>query len=484
MYRNQSKRVLLIDHDEAFGPLLGEVLGEGFILTHLLKPAEAVPVLEKEEADVVLLNWDFPDPDAAKNPARDLLKVASALPTAPAVIVFSWDAARKTAMEATRCGAADFFAQPLLIPELRVAIDRAQQRVALARELTAAQRVIAGKYVEGLLGNSKPMDRVRELVHKVANVLTTVLITGESGTGKEVVAHAIHQLSLRAKKPFVAFSACALPESLIEDELFGHEKGAYTGATQLRRGRFEEAQGGTIFLDEIGDLALPLQAKLLRVLQERKMERLGSNTPIPLDVRVICATNRNLEKMIQEGTFRQDLYFRISPIKTELPALRERVDDIAVLADHFLRAFVLTHQKSLRGFTPGYLSALAGYNWPGNVRQLQNVIESSVVLADGMRLGVEDLPPELGRMAASSEIVKGSFHESVKSFKREIIRSALRVHNGNKLKAAQELQISRCYLHRLVNLLSIEEEVALEQNAGVEDDLALTGEPIDSKRIQ
>src|SRR6185437_7965211 len=245
-------------------------------------------------------------------------------------------------------------------------------RTTLARDLAAAQKFLVSNRVEGLLGNSKAMDEVHDIVTKVAPVHTSVLITGESGTGKGVVAKAIHNLSQRVNKPFVAFSACAFPESLIEDELFGHEKGAFTGASHSRRGRFEEARGGTIFLDEIGDLALPLQAKLLRVLQERSLERLGSNTSHPIDVRILCATSRNLEKMVQEGSFREDLYFRISVVRIHMPALRERAEDIPLLAEYFLKAFAQAHNKRLNGFTLEFLHALAEHHWPGNVRELQN----------------------------------------------------------------------------------------------------------------
>jgi transcriptional regulator with PAS, ATPase and Fis domain len=275
-----------------------------------------------------------------------------------------------------------------------------------------------------------------------------------------MVAQAIHRLSPRASKPFVAFSVCSFPDTLIEDELFGHEKGAFTGAGQVRRGRFEEAQGGTIFIDEIGDLALPLQAKLLRALQERTVERLGSNLPRPLDVRVICATNRNLEKMVEEGTFRQDLYFRISVVKIQMPSLSERREDIPLLAEHFLRTFAKTHGKAARMLTPGFVSALARYPWPGNVRELQNVIERSVVLANGHEyLGVADLPGELrGITVASDDIRAGSFQEAVQGFKKELVRSALRMHSGNRLRAAVELGISRCYLHRLLNHFNLADE--------------------------
>jgi transcriptional regulator with PAS, ATPase and Fis domain len=250
---------------------------------------------------------------------------------------------------------------------------------------------------------------------------------------------------------------------LIEDELFGHEKGAFTGAIQSRRGRFEEARGGTIFLDEIGDLALPLQAKLLRVLQERSLERLGSNTSHPIDVRILCATSRNLEKMVQEGSFREDLYFRISVVRIHMPALRERTEDIPLLAEYFLKTFAQTHNKHLHGFTLGFQQALAEHHWPGNVRELQNVIERSLVLADDdEHLSVKDLPQELQGSAIPEDLPEefpeefpaGSY-QSVRAFKRELVRSALRMQAGNKLQAARKLGISRCYLHRLLNQLEV-----------------------------
>jgi len=331
-------------------------------------------------------------------------------------------------------------------------------------EFLGGLELVSSKRVDGLLGNSKPMDRVSDVIRKVAGVFTTVLVTGESGTGKGVVATAIHQLSARANKPFVAFSVCSFPESLIDDELFGHERGAFTGANQSRRGRFEEAHGGTIFIDEIGDLALPLQTKLLRVLQERTVERLGSNAPHPVDVRVVCATNRNLEQMVREGTFREDLFFRISVVKIQMPPLRDRTEDVPLLAEFFLRMFAKVHKKQYRNMSPGFLGALTRHAWPGNVRELQNVIERSIVLANGHdRLGVDDLPPELQGFSLADDLPKGSFHDAVRGYKRELVRSALAMHAGNKLKAAKELGISRCYLHRLLNQLNVAE--AAEEEA-------------------
>ena len=441
------KHILLIDQDEAFAHVLQRVLGDGYVLRHASSMKSVVSELNAKDLYVILLNLDFETGDSFP-----LLRAASEGVTAPPVIAFGWDARRKRAIQAFRDGAVDFLEQPLDIQELKFALEAAHRRETLARDLADAQTFLPSAHVEGLLGNSKAMGQVNDVIRKVAGVYTSVLLTGESGTGKGVVAKAIHNLGPRAGKPFVAFSVCAFPDSLIEEELFGHEKGAFTGANQSRRGRFEEANGGTIFLDEIGDLALPLQAKLLRVLQERTVERLGSNVSRPIDVRVICATSRNLQKMVQQGTFREDLYFRISVVKIHMPPLRERDGDLPLLAAYFLRMFAKEHHKRVRTFTPGFLGALARHNWPGNVRELQNVIERSVVLANGNDcLGVGDLPDELRDTTISEDIPAGSFQEAVQAFKKELVRSALSMHGGNKLKAARELGISRCYLHRLLN---------------------------------
>jgi two-component system response regulator HydG len=465
----RTKRILLVDPDEAFGAALRRVLSYEYELTHAESVKDSLSHLHSNQIDVALVNWDQPNrTDHAECLA--LLNEVQDLSVSPPVLGFSWDTRRETAVEAMKQGAWDFFYQPLDVKILSFALDRAHTRMLLSRDLAAAQELISVQRVEGLIGNSKQMERVYEMVHKVAKVFTTVLILGESGTGKEVVARAIHRMGPRAEKPFVAFSASALPETLIEDELFGHERGAFTGASHHRRGRFEEANGGTIFLDEIGDLALPLQAKLLRVLQERSLERLGSNTAIPVDIRLICATNRNLEQMVQAGTFRQDLYFRISVLKIELPPLRNRNDDIPVLAEYFVRRFASAHGKEIRGISPGFLNALASHSWPGNVRELQNVVERSIVLADGDRLGIEDLPAELSRLVVNSEAPKGAYQDAVRSFKRELVRAALRLSNGNKLKAAQELQISRCYLHRLLNQLNIDDDFSLEEELAAEEE--------------
>jgi DNA-binding NtrC family response regulator len=478
------KQVLVVDPDDRFAAILRTALGTGYALEYVSTIENGVSRLRRDDVDVVLLNWDWPKSSATKGTCQDFLREASNLSAPIPVLVFTWDRHRGSAMEIVRQGAFDVFQQPLDVLELKFALDRAYVRTALQRDLAAARALTPFSHISGLVGNSKGMQRVYELVTKVAGVFTTVLIRGESGTGKEVVARAIHRMSKRADKPFMAFSPSALPETLLEDELFGHEKGAFTGATQPRRGRFEEAQCGTLFLDEIGDLALSMQVKLLRVLQERTLERLGSSAPVPVDIRLICATNRDLESMVKENTFRQDLYFRISVFRLDLPALRERRSDIPLLAEYFCRHFAQIHEKNVRGLSPRFLSALASYDWPGNVRELQNVVERSLILADGDQLNVEDLPGELKPLAVSTEIPKGSFHEAVDCFRRELILAALRTHSGNRLKAARELRISRSYLHRLLKKLEISGQSgeAEEPEDGLEDDPEESDEPEQESR--
>jgi len=455
--------ILLVDPDEAFGQVLKQVLGSDYLLRQESSVDQAIRDSLLQPPVAILVNVDA-YPHAGKNDPLTLIQSVSEQPISVPVIAYSWDGHGQGSRELFAAGAFDILEQPLDIQKLKFTLERACRRAELVRELAEAHRLLGTTRVEGVLGISKVMERVFELARKVAKVSTTVLITGENGTGKGIIAQAIHRLSQRSAKPFVAFSPCSFPESLLEDELFGHERGAFTGAAQIRRGRFEEANGGTIFIDEIGDLALPLQAKLLRVLQERTVERLGSNVPRPVDIRVICATNRNLEKMVREGAFREDLYFRISVVKIPIPALRERKEDIPVLAEHFLRMFATVHNKAARAFTPGFVSALSRHSWPGNVRELQNVIERSVVLANGnCYLGVDDLPEEFRGLTAARDVPVGSFHEAIHSFKRELVRSALRMHAGNRSRAADELGISRCYLHRLLNQLKMADNEAAEE---------------------
>ena len=460
------KRIFIVDPNSQFSIMLRSVLGKGYNVEQVRTIQDGAERLRGAQVDVVLLNWDWPKKEKkAGELCQELLKQAGSLSVAVPVVAMTSNDKRETAMQIIAQGAYDVFTQPLNVFELKHGIDRAFGLVTLARALAEARGTAAAfGRIPGLVGNSKPMQRVYDLIQKVAGVSTAVLIRGESGTGKEVVARAMHRLSPRAEKPFMTFSPSAFPESLIEDELFGHEAGAFTGATHTRRGRFEEAQGGTFFLDEIGDLPLPVQVKLLRILQERCLERLGSSGAVPVDIRLICATCKDLDQMVGQGSFRQDLYLRIAVFKVDLPPLRQRRDDIPLLAEFFCRHFARQLNKEVRGMSPSFVNALASYDWPGNVRELENVIERSLILTDGPEVCVRDLPQEFRGRGVPTEIVHGSFHEAVQTFKRELILAALRTQSGNRLRAAKELSISRSYLHRLLNQLHIrsEEEAAGE----------------------
>jgi DNA-binding NtrC family response regulator len=304
-----------------------------------------------------------------------------------------------------------------------------------------------------MAGTDGTMRPVFSLASKVAPTDANVLITGESGTGKELLARSIHLASPRASQPFVAVACSSLPETLIEAELFGHEKGAFTGANALRVGRFEAAGEGTIFLDEVGDLAPTLQVKLLRVLQERTLERLGSNASVLMEARVICATHRDLQQLAKEGSFRLDLYYRLNTVEINLPPLRERRDDIVLLAHTFLQGFSQRHRRDVRRISAVALCALEEYNWPGNVRELQNVIERAVVVCDGPEICIEHLPSQFA--AWTEQEAGSSFDEEVRNFKRRLILRTLAECGNNKVQAARYLKIARSSIHRLIEELEI-----------------------------
>ena len=309
------------------------------------------------------------------------------------------------------------------------------------------------------------------MAERIAPCDVNVLITGETGTGKELLARAIHHKGARGTGPLVAFSCANLPETLVEDELFGHEKGAFTGAFLSRQGRVEAANHGTLFLDEIGDLGLGLQPKLLRVLQEKTFERLGSNKTINVDIRLISATNRNLQEMVQQGKFREDLYYRLNVVELRLPPLRERRDDISLLAHHFLQRSTELFHKKARRFSPAMMQALEQYNWPGNVRELENVVQRAVVLSDGLTLEVAQLPTSLRSIVTVEEPVAQpvavepepasavmSYEEEIRRFKRNLILRTLREYGWRKAESARALGVARGYLHRLIHQLEIQEE--------------------------
>jgi DNA-binding NtrC family response regulator len=353
-------------------------------------------------------------------------------------------------------GAYDYFAETQSMEELRIVLRRASRHFEIAGTVTPPRPEAPGSQTfSGLLGADPAMTTIIQLAHKIAPTPANVLITGETGTGKELLARAIHHSSTRADQPFMALACSSLPETLIEAELFGHEKGAFTGAVSTRRGRFEAVERGTIFLDEIGELTPALQVKLLRVLQERTFERLGSNVARPMNARVVCATNRDLRAMAHAGQFRLDLYYRLNTITLHMPPLRERSSDILLLAAKFLEQYAAELKRPARRFSAAALVSLRRYCWPGNVRELQHVIERAVLICDGAEIQVEHFPPELiGEFRPIDPELK-PFDLEVRLFKRALIERSLRECGYNKVHAAKALQISRSSLHRLIEELEI-----------------------------
>jgi two-component system response regulator HydG len=370
------------------------------------------------------------------------------------VVILTGHGSIKTAVTAMQAGAATYLTKPLDINELRAVVDKASQSHRLARSNLDLQRQLNEKFgFEGVIGNSKAMHAVITKMRQLAPTSASALILGESGTGKELVAKALHINSPRKNKPFVALNCAALSENILESELFGHIRGAFTGAERERKGWFEHANGGTLFLDEVGDIPLPTQVKLLRVLESGEIVRVGSNEPLKVNVRLISATNRDLADAIASNSFRHDLYHRLKVVTIKLPALRERKEDIPLLVDHFLKTFSTSHEKAIRGYTPTVRRVLTNFPWPGNVRELRNVIESMVVVdTDGM-LDVEDLPDEMAGSISplADDIARdGLIGKSMLDIERHFIAETLRASGGNREEAAKTLGIGERTLYRKI----------------------------------
>ena len=366
------------------------------------------------------------------------------------------DGLRATADELVRQGAFGYCRRPPSIRDLRIMLRRAHESSTLKRQREQQQQSIETMGDrDQMVGGSPAMQQVHHLIDCVSSIDASVLITGDSGTGKELVARAIHNRGNRGSRPFVAVACGAIPETLIEAELFGHEKGAYTGTVGSREGYLEQSRDGTLFLDEIGELSLFTQVKLLRVLQQREFSRLGNNRLIPLRSRLIFATHRNLSEMVAQGKFRQDLYYRINVMKIEIPSLQERPEDIAPIATHFLHHYARVFQKPMEAIEPEAMAVLQGYSWPGNVRELENVIQRSIILARGRTLRLENLPATLREEARTNfeeAVPGGTFERQLRDYKVRLAATAVRENNGNKTLAARSLSISRAYLHRLIRL--------------------------------
>ena len=391
----------------------------------------------------------------------------------PAILMAD-DNLRSTAFELVRSGAFGYCRRPPSIRDLKTMLNRACETLTLKRQLLNVQpRIEEPGSCDRIIGSSPGMKRVYQLVRSVTNLNAAVLVTGESGTGKELIARAIHNLGARTNKPFVAVSCGAIPETLIEAELFGHEKGAFTGTVGAREGYFEQAGDGTLFLDEIGDLSLFTQVKLLRVLQQMEFSRLGSSKLIPLRARLIFATHQDLSKLVAEGKFRQDLYYRINVMCIETPPLRERPEDIPLMAQHFMHHYAGIFQKPMDRSTPRRSRCSRPSHWPGNVRELENVLQRAIILAPGRVVRAEDLslktqePLEDGAFDEVVDIADyqpaGSFERQLRDYKIRLAVAAVRENNGNKTLAARSLCISRAYLHRLLRL-SETEMLDAEQN--------------------
>ncbi|HSM38993.1 MAG TPA: sigma-54 dependent transcriptional regulator [Candidatus Limnocylindrales bacterium] len=462
------RSVLVVDDDGQIRSLLSDLLkAEGYVVREAKTGAEAVAAVEKQRPDLVMMDVKLPDQDGL-----DVLKALKRERPELEIIVMTAYGGSSSAIKAMEHGAYDYVTKPFEIDDLLATLKRVFEHVQMSSEVNTL-RLELGKSAaerERIVGSSRPMLEVYKLIGKVAGSDATVLITGESGTGKELVAEALHRASKRNPHPLVKVSCAALPESLLETELFGHEKGSFTGALTQRRGRFETANKGTIFLDEIGEMTLGTQTKLLRILQEREFERIGSSIPIKIDIRVIAATNRNLAVEVDAGRFRDDLYYRLNVIHIHMPPLRDRMEDVPRLVEHFLAKFRHKADSIPTTISEEAMARLLEHDWPGNVRELENAVERAVVLSRGAPIMPEHLPlaespagaggkARTRRAEAESELVEstrgngsagaaagagaGTFKGAVEALEKRLISEALERHKGNRSKAAEELGIYR-----------------------------------------
>jgi len=445
------EKILVVDDDPDIRSILQDRLESlGYHVISAPDGQEALAKIAKEEPDLVFLDLQMPQMSGFQ-----VLKNLNDHPDLPVIVITAFGSI-ENAVEAMRQGAFDFITKPFAADHLDIVTRKALERRALVQENRYLQGEVNASYPD-ILGESPTLKEAIETARKVARTTSTILLLGESGTGKEVFARAIHRWSQRAKKPFVVVNCVALRDELCESELFGHEKGAFTGAHQMKRGKLEVANGGTVFLDEIGDIKPELQAKLLRVLQEREFERVGGTQRIHVDIRVIAATNRDLLKAVRENQFREDLFFRLNVVSISLPPLRERREDIPTLVHYFIDRFSASTRRETMNISTQAMEMLAGYHWPGNVRELANMIERAVVLAKGDEITPDDLTLQTAPHAGDDSYWGKSYHEAVRSFQRDVIQHALQKTGGNQAKAAESLALQRTYLARLIKKLGIKE---------------------------
>ncbi len=461
----QSVHVCFLSQDLGFAPPLSRALGTEFTTNSTNEFASDGSTDLREWCDVVLLDLRSASTHGDVEWGLRLIDEIRKLPSSPPIVALCDEGDRQLILTAIERGVYDTITNPPNMMELRLVLRRAHRSHVSDQEL---QRLKASSRGAGrlheLIGTSSAMQELFGLAQKIAPCDVNVLITGETGTGKELLARAIHLMSSRSARQLVAFSCANLPETLVEDELFGHEKGAFTGALTLRRGRIEAADQLTLFLDEIGDLALGLQPKLLRVLQERTFERLGSNNTVSVNIRVICATNRNIDEMVQQSKFREDLYYRLNVVQMHMPALRERRDDIPLLAQNFLEGSTEQFKKKAKRFSQPALHALEEYAWPGNVRELSNAVQRAVVLSEGPTVEIWQLPAAVRNGCETPQFTR-SYEEEVREFKRRLVLRTLRECGWRKAESARTLGVARGYLHRLINQLGIQQ---IEEEGPVE----------------
>ncbi len=451
--REKRPAILLADDERGTREVLAKFLRMQYDVTLAEDGGIALNLLERNNYDLVLTDIRMPGADGLAVLRKTLEK-----DPAPPCILFTAYGSIETAVDAMREGAFDFVTKPVNFDQLEIVIARALETGRMKQENTELKKRLDDKFgLKGIVGSSPAMRHVIDTVRQVAPTRSTVLIEGESGTGKELIAQAIHQLGGRTGK-FVAVHCAALPETLLESELFGHERGAFTGAVDSRPGRFELADGGTLFLDEIGEIPLPIQVKLLRVLETRTFERLGGTETLQTTARVVTATNRDLAQMVREGTFREDLYYRLDVVRIELPPLRERPEDIPQLVRHYLDVFANENGKEGMTITESAMAALTNYSWHGNVRELKNCMERMVVLCRGKEIGLENVPLNV-RENSEPGIGKAVLTESgfdLEQNEKHLIERALNETGGNRSKAAEKLGISRRTLHRKLHLYNID----------------------------
>jgi two-component system NtrC family response regulator len=436
-------QILIVDDERAQREILeGFLVKQGFGAISAADGQEALEKFKNGSFNLILTDYRMPGMDGIQ-----LLREVRRLNPEAVVVIMTAYGTVGTAVAAMKEGAYDYLTKPIDLDELLLLIQRVEREISLGEENRELKEQLREKFKVGfIISGSRRMEEALNMVGRVSQSPATVLILGESGTGKELIARAIHFSGPRANKPFVKVNCAALPENLLESELFGHEKGAFTGAVARRIGRFEQADQGSIFLDEIGDLSPSLQMKLLRILQEKEFERLGSNRTIKSDVRVIAATNRNLEEAIKKGTFREDLYYRFNVVTISLPPLRERKEDIPLLAEHFLKKYNIENQKSVTSLSKEVKDLLLSYDYPGNVRELENIIERAVVLCRGATLTTQELPLNLRDSKAEATLERAkerrNLPDTLEEIERQLISKALESSGGVQTKAAGQLGIS------------------------------------------